>query len=277
MIKAFINQTRSLISRSDISLIIPSSIPVENNEDGTRTHNIYLSDHYNSAQISNNFILNVLMFFSMLDAYVDNKYPALVGGNFARKLRRMPKVSISEIVLREVYRIYKVIRNATIHNAGSIDIDEKGNIFIQYRFNDTKYDLEITPKGLQLLNSITFEFISPFESRSTKYSDALRVSLLTDLRKEIKKFNDENNSLDHVISNNLSFKYGRRYRPQPVRIDWSGNKLTIQNPHELHPIEASFSGVDYEIINGDNKYLVPSEALINNSISLEQLSVWKLS
>jgi len=278
MLDTFIKQTRGLISSSDIKIHAPQIMPVEIREDGGRTHLVSLSDHRSrSAVLSENFMLNIFMFFGMLDAYVDSKYPELVGKSYAEKLRQMPNTSESESVLQEVFRIYKLIRNATIHNVGSIIIEQNGNITIMYHFRNTEYELEISAKGLELLNSITYEFIAPFEPKSATYSAALRIGLLNDLRAEIKRFNDENNGLGPVVNGKYYLNKLRRYRPQPVKFSVESSRLTILNPCPVAPMEETDTGVDYGIDLNGHLFLVPSEVLSNDSISLNQLSDWELN
>ncbi len=277
MLQEFIDQTKSLISRSDIRLHIPEVMPVKYHEDGTKEHTMVLSSYMSTSRISENFILNVVIFFGILDAYVDSTYPSVIGKSYAEKLRLLPNSTQSETVINEVFRIYKLIRNATIHNASSISMDNAGNVLVQYQFRNTQHEIEISHRGLELLNSITYEFISPFEPRSTAYSELLRYSLLTALKAEIKKFNDENGCLNLLVNTPYQFKYVRRYRPQPVSIDWGTNDLTILNPYIIHPNEVSYYGVDYEIIRDGYTYLVPSEVLINDKLRLDQLSNWKLN
>ncbi|NOU77454.1 hypothetical protein GC101_01025 [Paenibacillus sp. LMG 31459] len=278
MLDTFIKQTRGLILRSDIKIHTPQIMPVEIREDGGRTHFLSFNDNlFKSAVLSENFMLNIFMFFGMLDAYVDSKYPELLGKTYADKLRHMPNMSDSESVLHEVFRIYKLIRNATIHNVGSIIIDQNGDISIEYNFRTTEYKLEISAKGLELLNSITYEFIAPFEPKSATYSAALRIGLLHDLRAEIKIFNDENNGLGPEVNGKYCLNKLRRYRPQPVRFFLEKNTLTIQNPCPVAPIEESYTGVDYGIELNHCLFLIPSEVLSNNSISLNQLIDWELN
>ncbi|WP_258297763.1 hypothetical protein [Paenibacillus peoriae] len=271
MLSEFIKQTSRLIKQSDIRIHVPTIMKVENN-----THFLNLHASLNSARLSQNFLLNVLMFFGMLDAYVDSTYPSLVGESYAQKLRQLPNTNLSESVLKDAYRIYKVIRNATIHNAGSITSSED-RISIQYQFRDTQYEIEISKKGLEFLHSIVYEIIYPFERRSIAYSEMLRVSLLTALRSEIFRFNDEHASLDRQARNEYAFAFGKRYRPENVIFTAEHNLLTIQNPYTIHPDEVGFSGVDYEILKEGKIYLVPSEAMNNGTITLDKLSIWILS
>jgi len=165
MLSEFIKQTSQLIKQSDIQLHVPMIVKI-----GDDNNLFSFSDSFSSASLSQNFLLNVFMFFGMLDAYVDSKYPSLVGGSYAQKLQQLPNTNLSESVLKDVYRIYKVIRNASIHNAGSISSSED-RISIQYLFKSTQYEIEISNKGLELLHSIVYEFIYPFERRSIAYAE----------------------------------------------------------------------------------------------------------
>lgn len=277
MLQEFIEQTKSLISRSDIRLHTTEVIPVKYHENGTKEHALFASSYIGTSRISQNFILNVLLFFGILDAYVDSTYSAVIGKSYAEKLRLLPNRTQSDLVLYEVFRIYKLIRNATIHNASSITMDNEGTVLIQYQFRGTQHEIKISLKGLELLNSITYEFISPFEPRSEAYSDALRFSLLTALRAEITRFHDDRGELDALANASFSFKYIRRYRPQPTAIDWGTDALTILNPYTVHTTEVLYFGVDYEITKDGYEYLVPGEVLTNDSLQLEQLPTWRLS
>jgi hypothetical protein len=276
MLRIFMDQTKNLIERSDIRIHTPELIPVDMHDNGTRTVNLHFHEYMNSASLNENFILNVLLFFGILDAFVDITHSDLAGKNFSDKNKHMPHSTDDEMVLHQTFRIYKLIRNATIHNMASIS-KTSDTVHIRYHFGKRDYEIIISTYGLELLNSIAIEYISPFEVRCDSYAEALRRSFYGDLLSQISLIRDEYGESFLPISAGVRLHRSRRYRPNKVSYVVKDGLIILLEKYPLDDIEISFAGVDYEInLNGDT-YLIPHECLdCKLSISLREANAWRL-
>lgn len=281
MVKSLFNQQMiDFIKRSDIEICYPEIIPVEQHSDGTYTITNSLSQVYiSTAAIKDNFSIKTFILFSIIDTYVERLYPELEGKNYFRKLSKLEENrSLDGRVLHESFRLYKLMRNATVHNASSIYINDVGDLKIQYTFNGTEYEMEITSAGLGYLNTLIYDLIDPFERRSTTYATTLRLSLLSIVRIGIHKFNDEKGKLEDLPKRDtVSLAIGRRYRPDQTHVERRGNLVVVKNPYSPNPSIASFSGVDYTFTVDGQAYFVPSEALDKHTVSLEKLKDWQFN
>lgn len=268
------------IKRSDIVICNPEVIPVEHHSDGTQTNKVSIPQVYSSITIlKDNFSLTTFIMFSIIDTYVEKLYPELEGENYYRKLLKLEENRTPEgRLLHESFRIYKLLRNATIHNASSVNLNEVGDLHIQYFFKNTEFEMEITSDGLNYLNTLIYDLIDPFEKRSTRYTTAFRMSTLSLARAGIRKFNDERGSLKKLAKiDTVTIKTGRRYRPDETHVERRGNLVVVTNPYTPGPSISSFSGVDYTITFDGYTYFVPSEALNKHTISLNKLNEWQIN
>ncbi|WP_264932322.1 hypothetical protein [Paenibacillus sp. LS1] len=276
----FGQQMIDFIKRSDIEICYPEVISVEPHSDGTYTITNSLSQVYiSTAAIKDNFSIKTFILFSIIDTYVERIYPELEGKSYLRKLLKLEENrSLDGQVLHDSFRLYKLLRNATIHNTSSINLNDAGDLKIRYTFNGTEYEMEITSVGLGYQNTLIYDLIDPFERRSSTYSNAFRLSLLTMVRIGIHKFNDEKGNLEDMATRDtLPLATGRRYRLDQTHIERRGNLVVVKNPYSPNPSIASFSGVDYTFTLDGHAYFVPSEALDKHTISLEKLKDWQMN
>ncbi|MFX3643385.1 MAG: hypothetical protein ACE3L7_32835 [Candidatus Pristimantibacillus sp.] len=276
----FDQQMIDFIKHSDIEICYPEVIPVEQHSDGTYTITNSLSQVYiSTAAIKDNFSIKTFILFSIIDTYVERLYPELEGKNYYRKLLKLEENrSLDGQVLHDSFRLYKLLRNATVHNASSINLNDAGDIKIRYTFNGTEYEMEITSAGLGYLNTLIYDLIDPFERRSSTYATAFRLALLTLVRKGIHKFKDEKGNLEDMAQRDtLPLAIGRRYRPDETLVERRGILVVVKNPYFPNPSIASISGVDYTFTVDGQAYFVPSEALDKHTISLEKLKDWQIN
>lgn len=270
----------NLIKRSDIDIRLPEVFPIRRESDGTSTIDDNIPQVYSSsASLQDNFTLTTFIFFTIIDTYVDRLYPELDGESYGKKLSRLKEcTSIDERIIYESFRISRLIRNATIHNTRGIEVDDAGDLKIKYTHKKgTEYELEITSDGLGYLNTLIYDLIDPFERRTTTYTTAFRLSLLSNVRAGLHKFNDEHGELPIFSPSSVLLELGRRYRPDETSVDQCGDVVVIKNPFSLEPQTASFSGVDYVFTFDGNLYLVPDEALDQHSLHLDELKCWRVN
>lgn len=68
------------------------------------------------------YIISNLIIFSLFDGYLDIENDALVGLSFKGKYDKSNHSSDIEIMIKETYRILRLIRNEVVHNVTGIII-----------------------------------------------------------------------------------------------------------------------------------------------------------
>ncbi|EKU42043.1 hypothetical protein C518_2997 [Lysinibacillus fusiformis ZB2] len=279
----FLTETVRFLKKSDIRLypLETRNVKLEF-ENGKITKNVSMSisDAFMSApQISNNFVLQIIVVFSTLDAKIDLLYPNLQGNSFKYKYERLPSSSDEDIILREIYRIFKILRNAATHSMDSIDISNN-TINAQYVFKGTNFKLQITQMGLSLLFTYIMNLFTVDEKYSQNHNSAFNRELFDLIKQEILVIEDEFGLFLTTISENLRLKRWVRYYINNPLFDYIEQQqvLKITSPYLLESEFEKEYGADYLVKLSQNEiYLVPGE-LLNDQFEIEitKLLNWKL-
>lgn len=278
----FLNQTVKFIKQSDLILYPTVYRPYEyiKNDDGQLilSGNLYAEDYINRPRLSNNLILQIIVIFSALDAKIDKDYPALQGQTFRNKYRNLPNSSDDEIILKECFRIFKLLRNAATHSMNSISIIDE-DIIADYYFNDTHYNLKITKVGISWLFTYIIELFDSRTSPTLNHSIALKRELFELLKNEISAFSDDFGNGLNPISSDLKLRRIVRYLIKGSPFEINSDKLKIKKPYKFIETYEKDYGADYLIQVSDNEtYLIPGEVLSNDyDIKLADAQNWKLA
>ncbi|MFT9820715.1 hypothetical protein [Lysinibacillus sp. NPDC056185] len=279
----FLSQTVRFLQKSDLKIypIVYREYEVQINEEEVvfSGGGSILKDYFSKPHISDNLILQIIDIFSTLDAKIDIDFPNLQGKSFRYKYIHLPNSSDEEIILKECYRLFKLLRNAATHSMNSITISND-DIVAEYDFNHTNFHLKITSLGISYLFTYVLE---PFNSNSLYTQNFFRAfnrELYDLLKQEVSTFSDDFGTELNSISSNLKLRRGvRNYIVNPsYEISNETSKLKITTPYIKHAIYEKDYGVDYFIkIPESNKYLIPDEVLNDQyEIKLTNLQDWKL-
>lgn len=276
MIEQFISQTIKLMKKSDI-VIRPTEIRTiklghgDNSTSGT----MYVSDSYGGARFEDNFILQNMIMFSLIDALVDRNYPDLVGESFHKKYTYMTAETDEQIMFREIYRILKVLRNASVHSMNSVSIRPDKSIVISYRHRDTLFSLNIPETGMAFINTFIYNLINPPISLLTKnHLLGIQRSLYDHIKELVTTFSDEFGSTLEGISDGVRLKTIVRYYIQNPLFEISTDSIKITSEYKLNSDYERHYGVDYQINIGSKTAILPAEVLKENSIELNNLENW---
>ena len=205
-------------------------------------------------------------------------YPELQGQTFKFKYENLPQGSDEEIILRESYRIFKILRNAATHSMDSITIIND-RIMAQYNFRNTCFELSITQTGLSFLFTYIIELFTTNNIYTQNHIKAFNCELFNLLKNEISSVKDEFGEGIFPISNTLRLKrWVRYYIENPSFEIKEEHLLKITSPYELKSEFEKEYGVDYLVkLNKNDLYLIPGEVLNNNyELEISGLSYWKL-
>lgn len=277
MIDDFIKQTVSFLERTDTRIHAPEIRTVRYEENTT---SLLMSDsevvYLNRANISDNVLLGIMFFFSIIDAKVDLLHPELDGESFRQRYKRMTKKSDDEIILSQLFRILKLLRNASVHSKNSIVI-MNNEITCSYSNMKTNFQLIITKLGLELIYSLILELVKTTMSTSLYYS-SIRRTYYDDIKANIKVFADDlGDSSLLELSNGIRLKRGVRYKITNSIFKIEKDYLIIEKPYDLPEDEKLYRSCDYEVNYNGKNYLIPSEALdSNNKMDISHLCLWEL-
>ncbi|HDR7963243.1 hypothetical protein QL993_25985 [Bacillus wiedmannii] len=276
MMNNFIEQTIDLLKRSDIYVRQTEIRPVEFKfEEGKNSPSLHLScsDSYGGAKLSNNLILQTMMMFTVLDAAIDIRYPHLQGESYRKKYQRLPNSTDDEIILKGIFRVFKLFRNASVHSMSSINYDSD-KMSVSYTYRQTSYNLEISKYGFELLFTYILDILDPLDKFTSHHHTSLNRKIYDEIKREIITFNDEFGAGLLDISNQIRLKRVVRYyieNPKYLKVD--GN-IQITSIYKLQPMIEDHYGVDYFIELDSLQYLIPAEVLNNNQISTDEMQQW---
>lgn len=278
MINNFIEQTIELLKRSDIIIRQTDIRPVEfNYEEENNTKTVYLScsDSFGGAKLSNNLTLQIMIMFTVLDATIDTRYSQLQGESFRKKYKSLPSITDDEIISKEIFRIFKLLRNASVHSMGSINYcDDK--VSVSYTYSQTNYNMEITKHGLTLLFTYIMDILKPLNMLTSQHHSCLNRKMYDEIKEEINIFNDEFGSGLMDISNETRLKRNVRYYVQNPKYLRTHDNVEITSIYELESMVKDHYGVDYFIEIDSRQYLIPAETLNGNQMSMNEMQQWIL-
>ena len=268
----FISQTIKLLEKANFSLRFPEICDTKLDGD-TQSISFKFVSYITSIDIKHNFLLISSISFLLIDVYLDTIYSQLEGKSFKERYENIKNTNDINIILKEIYRILKLIRNATIHSRSAISV--KNDVYIiHYDFRNTCFYLKISKKTFENLISLVLFIIK------IKNSNIINEYLVAILRTYYKGLNnnivikDEFSTQLLNISSSICLKNIRRFRVLNPRYEIIGSSVKIE-PLKIHERERAYSAADYIIEINSKKYLIPEEVLINNTIELQDLSKWE--
>lgn len=271
MLQKFIDQTKDFLKRSDITIHELAVSEVEIGEDGKITHYLHLGDVFGKANISDNFLLHTMVFFTLADSQIDVNNPKLEGKNFSTRYRGLVAANDNDKIFKECYRILKIIRNSAIHSRSTLLMNDNV-LSVNYTFKGTNFKLEISKLGLELIYTYLLGAYVP-DKNPQEYKEAVARSIYDDICNEIMAIEDEFGKNLKMISGGLRIKR-RRYRLMNTLFQQNNEFLKIitklkkgSNPENIP--------IDYLVqLNGLNLTL-PEEILNSDkSIPLNDILKW---
>ena len=217
--------------------------------------------------------LEVEPVFRLLDIFIDTKYPNLGGQTFSRKYQNLPSSTCREIILKELYRIMKLIRNAVVHPHSSLYISDN-TINISYNYKNTNFQLATGKLNLVYTLSV---LLVKYVGCEAKYIDGFLCGYYNEIFSNI-RISDENGSSLHSLPLQCS-AFTKRIRNIVLdpEIYFRNNHIRITF-FDLPEQETAYSTCDYLVSLNGQYYIVPEEILsqLNGLISRESLKDWEL-
>lgn len=278
MVNEFIEKTIKMLQRSDIIIHMPEHRKLEFNGE-LKTIYIEVSEVVGQTQLQDNLIFHLMVFFSIMDTFIDINYPHLEGQSFAKKYCDLQATNDIEIMIKETYRILKILRNASIHSKNAISVRNNNIIIVDYKYKGTAFKLEMSKNCLELIYTLIFFLIKDM-NYPLIYKEGLMRTYYDDIKSSITTISDDfgvNNLAS--ISSRLRLKRIVRYKIiNPTFIIDSNKQLLTINRYQLHESEKEYSASDYHITANSKCYIIPDEILgINGEISFFSLIPWEIN
>ncbi|UHD15179.1 hypothetical protein [Thiocapsa bogorovii] len=185
----YVKQTLAFIKKSDLPLLFPEFREVKLLPDGKWEQKIFSIARVRLNEIARNRLLVQMLIFTLVDSFIDLKYPTLDGLSFKKRYDGLSSGNDSEVIFRETYRLLKLMRNAAIHSRSGIST-LNNELSIIYNFRSTQYELRCTSDAVMWLYSFVFLYISVGGDRST-YRDAIWRSYYDNISAGIRIISDE--------------------------------------------------------------------------------------
>lgn len=273
----FLDNTLNFINASDLKILEPNVRNITQYIDGTHlvtTNSFCLS---NNTNLNDNYIIAQIIAFTLLDSLVDINHPELEDSTFRQRYLGLPTNNSVEFIFKETYRIFKLIRNAIIHNKNKI-IKSDGTIKIHYTTSANKskktttYTLECTHNAIQLIISIVVMF-AKHKNNINSYTRLYLESYYNEMLKNIYNFSDDCGSSPVPILQDFPFKWILRYRITNPKFEIKDHGVYISK--FLLDENESYAATEYVLIIEDKEYLIPEEALNSDSmVSQLELKKW---
>lgn len=272
----FIEKTVIFLAKSNIGLHFPRINELELKENGAKHVYIRSMNDLWQSHIDDNLMMHILLFYSLLDAYIDYLYPKLEKSNFINKFKNIPANDDYQIILKEIYRVLQIFRNGLIRDDRSLSFDEESGIIkIKYKNNNIDYMMELKIYGLELIYTTILYSLKENENPD-KYKIGILRTFFDDINKNILALEDNFSNGLFNISSGIRLKRDLRYKVLNPEVKYNKYEIVIKKIEDNMFVNESYD-IDYIINNNDIKYIIPNELLkTKNSISLNELEKWKV-
>ena len=265
---SFIIHTLMMLEDMGMSVRYQDIRHVTISEDGTSTTHLEFCCMTGSrVSIEQNQTMKFMMMFTVLDFYIDTKYPNLEGSSFSQKYKRIPHDNDNELMLREIFRVAKVLRNSLVHSPSSFEISS-GHLNVNYQFRDTEFFVKMSLDAQRDFYTSIVMYTKGDLGQGSYFLGVMR-SVYKSAFSGIVCFSDEfGRQLSHP-SEGLEIKpYVREVVMNPD-YDVEGGQVKIKFSDRSSP---EWQGMDFYIEHNGNDILVPKEAL-RSDLTISELDL----
>lgn len=226
-----INSIINCIMQSNMSdldfhkmLIRPIICSIDENGNEVHTVQMELYDAmYRKSPLSEAWVAENLLLFTIFDGYLENKYSLIEGVSFRKHYDALPENTPIERISKNCYRIIKIIRNGIQHNMSNVTYNSE-NYNINYRHGNTLYELKISKKGVRnlytlIMNIIQEKIMGTYgKYRTLGHYDGIMCTLYAEMVMEITQISDDIEPSLLPISVEPKLRVGGRYPVENPRI-----------------------------------------------------------
>ncbi|NWO07305.1 MAG: hypothetical protein HLX50_16925 [Alteromonadaceae bacterium] len=238
------------------------------NNDGSKKVYMKICDRIgNRVSIEQNQKMKFMMIFAIFDVYIDSCYPELEGLSFSQKYKNIPSDNDMDLMLGQLFRIAKVIRNSIIHSPSSFEFSNS-NLNVEYEFRGTNFFVELSFDALNTFYTAIVMYTKGDLGTGNYFLGIMRY-VFSNIISGVSRFSDEfGTELKHpdcgikikpylrevVMNTEYELKDGE------VKINVDESKLS------------EWQGADFYIERNGEDFLVPIEAL-RSDLTIEEASL----
>ena len=231
--------------------------------------------HFADPQTAPDFqdrVAGVCGAFMALDAFLESQHFAgEIGPSWERYLA-LPRASLLDKLVAELYRILRVARAVSFHPRGHIEA-ENGIVKFNGSINRWALTVEITPIGLALLESAVAYYLAwQREPYPAAYAEAMLAEYFLDISGEIKRFADEDRVL-YQFQRKHPFNRYFRFDCDNPKTQITSDALEIETGPAYQ--DATLYPIDFFFVHADALHIVPAEVLSAGKLPLAQLKRWR--
>lgn len=253
----------------------------ENGKEIPTVHMCLYDSMCSKAPLSEAWIAGNLLLFTVFDGYLENVYQLTEGASFKNHYDNLPEHTQIEIIGKNCYRIFKIIRNAIQHNMSSVNYNA-GNYIINYNHRNTKFALQISKNGVRNLYTLVMNIIKGKiggmygKYRTSGHYDGIMNTLYENMCKEITQISDDIGTNLLTVPNGLKLRASVRYPVNNPKILTEDDKYIILRHIENNGTDDETSDQYYYSTDYVYKdYLLPQEIGVitkGNGDSLQERS-----
>jgi hypothetical protein len=210
--------------------------------------------------------------FMLLEIHLISKDISLENHTSWQKYLGLPRSTVTEKLVAEVYRLLRIHHVAVVHPEGHLELND-GLIHIRCTYQRCALALVVTPVGLELLESFVFYYLDSFsQPYSEAYVEAMLAQYFVDIVGEIKRFSDEDRIL-YQFRQAMPVNRHFRFDSDHPRYQVVENDLIIEIG-SFHADPARYP-IDFYLIFEDSLHIIPVEALRRERLPLDSLPRWR--
>ena len=207
--------------------------------------------------------LGTLVAFSLLADALEAQDLSLEGQPLWQKYLSLPKKSVTEKLVAEVFRILSIYRTVVLHRDGQMEI-HNGSVKLNCTHNRCALSLWISPIGLRLIESFVFYYLNSFrQPYSEAYVEAMLMQYFLDIVAETKKFADEDRVL-YQFRRKYDFNRHFRFDCDNPKFAFDGDQVVFDIGERYHD-KCRFP-IDFFVMVRDVLHIIPVEALTRGAL-----------
>ncbi|HFT8168084.1 TPA: hypothetical protein ACU9Z1_005724 [Pseudomonas aeruginosa] len=205
----FIHHTLTMLEDAGMSTRYPEIRHITLDENGRSTvHSHHSLIQGKRVSIEQNQQMKFLMLFTLLDFHVDAVYPELEGKSYRQKYLNLPVQGDYNLVLSQLFRVAKVIRNALVHNQSSFAMTD-GHVSVGYARDQQHFCLKMSWEAFKDFLTAIIMYVRGDMGKGSYFLGIMR-SVYASILAGITQFNDEFGSV--LAQPTAGIKMKRRLR-----------------------------------------------------------------
>ncbi|WP_153117780.1 hypothetical protein [Rhodocyclus tenuis] len=253
----FIHHTLMLLEDAGMSIRYPEIRWFIPDEQGRGMTHMYASlVQGKRVSVEQNPQLKFMMLFALLDFHVDATHPDMEGKGYREKYESLPAQGDFNLILRQLFRVAKVIRNALVHNQSSFAISG-GYVNVDYQRGKIHFSLKMSMDAFKYFHTAIVMYVKGDMGTGNYFLGIMR-SIYVNILAGTTHFKDEFGNALEQPSSDIRIKPHVRLVVLRPPYETSGEVLRFAIAERQMP---EWEGMDIYIVHNDEEFLIPREVL----------------